>query len=151
LLDDGREVAFDFLELDELQLAYALTVHKAQGSEFRACVVVLLTSHYVMLARNLVYTALTRARDLAVLLGQPAALGIAVRNNRVSRRYTGLARRLAEADPARRADLATPAPPAPPAEPTAPAPGGLVYPLARRNRRPPPPLPAMDVQLGPRE
>jgi len=94
-MDDGREVTFDFLELDELQLAYALTIHKAQGSEFRACVLVLLTSHYVMLARNLLYTALTRARRLAVLVGQPAAAAIAVRNDRVARRYTGLARRLA--------------------------------------------------------
>ncbi len=135
VLDDGREVGFDFLELDELQLAYALTVHKAQGSEFRACVVVVLTSHYVMLARNLLYTALTRARDLAVLLGQPAAAALAVRNNKVSARYTGLALRLAETVAPRFPDRESPSNPD----------DDPIYALPRR---PPAPLPRAAESVG---
>jgi exodeoxyribonuclease V alpha subunit len=92
---DGREVVYDFLELDELVHAYAVSVHKSQGSEFPAVVAPVLTSHYMMLQRNLLYTAVTRARQLAVLVGQPKALSIAVRNGKVAERYTGLKERLA--------------------------------------------------------
>ncbi len=91
---DGRAVVYDFLELDELVHAYAVSVHKSQGSEFAAVVIPMLTSHYMMLQRNLLYTAVTRARQLAVLVGQPKAISIAVRNGKVAERYTGLAERL---------------------------------------------------------
>jgi exodeoxyribonuclease V alpha subunit len=91
---DDRIVAYDFLELDELVLAYAVSVHKAQGSEFPAVVVPLLTSHYMMLQRNLLYTAVTRARKLVVLVGTERAIAIAVRNDKAKERYSGLAERL---------------------------------------------------------
>ncbi len=91
---DGRAVHYDFLELDELVHAYAISVHKSQGSEFPAVVIPILTGHYVMLQRNLLYTAVTRARRLVVLVGQPRAIAMAVGNNRVVRRHTGLAERL---------------------------------------------------------
>ncbi|HEY65752.1 MAG TPA: ATP-dependent RecD-like DNA helicase [Caldilineae bacterium] len=91
---DGRRVMYDFLELDELVHAYAISVHKAQGSEFPAVVVPVLTQHYVMLQRNLLYTAVTRARQLVVLVGTPRAIAIAVRNDRVAQRYSALAERL---------------------------------------------------------
>ncbi|MBP8292310.1 MAG: AAA family ATPase [Caldilineaceae bacterium] len=91
---DGRPLPYDFLELDELVHAYAVSIHKSQGSEFPAVVVPVLTSHYMMLQRNLLYTAVTRARRLVVLVGQPRAIGIAVRNGKVAARYTGLAARL---------------------------------------------------------
>jgi exodeoxyribonuclease V alpha subunit len=88
-LFDGRAVVYDFLELDELVHAYAVSVHKSQGSEFPAVVVPVLTTHYMMLQRNLLYTAVTRARRLVVLVGQPRAIGMAVRNGQVAARYTG--------------------------------------------------------------
>jgi exodeoxyribonuclease V alpha subunit len=91
---DGREVVYDFLELDELVHAYAVSVHKSQGSEFPAVVVPVLTTHYMLLQRNLLYTAVTRARQLAVLVGQPKAISLAVRNGKVAERYTGLKERL---------------------------------------------------------
>jgi exodeoxyribonuclease V alpha subunit len=91
---DGRPISYDFLELDELIHAYAISIHKAQGSEFPAVVVPLLTSHYMMLERNLLYTAVTRAQRLVVLVGSPRALAMAVRNQRSSARFSGLARRL---------------------------------------------------------
>lgn len=87
-------VKYEFHELDELMLAYAVTVHKSQGSEYPAIVLPLTTSHAMLLQRNLLYTAITRAKRLCVLVGQPRALEIAVRNNRVARRNTGLAERL---------------------------------------------------------
>lgn len=91
---DGRAVIYDYLELDELTLAYAVSVHKSQGSEFPAVVIPVLTSHFMMLQRNLIYTAITRARRLVVLVGQPKAIAIAVRNNRITERHTGLKERL---------------------------------------------------------
>jgi len=91
-----REVTYTFEEADELQLAYALTVHKSQGSEYPAAVVVLHTQHYMMLQRNLLYTALTRAKRLALLLGSKRAIGIAVRNQNRQERYTRLEARLRE-------------------------------------------------------
>jgi len=92
---DGREVAYDFGSIDELVLAYACTIHKAQGSEYPCVVIPLHTTHFVMLQRNLLYTALTRAKRLAVLVGEERALRIAVGNRRVRSRFTRLAERLA--------------------------------------------------------
>lgn len=93
---DQREVVYDFLELDELVHAFAISVHKSQGSEFPAVVIPVLTTHYMMLQRNLLYTAVTRAKRLVVLVGQPKAIAIAVQNNKVAERYTGLAERLVD-------------------------------------------------------
>jgi exodeoxyribonuclease V alpha subunit len=87
-------VSYDFHELDELVLAYAVTVHKSQGSEYPAIVMPLVNQHYILLQRNLLYTAITRAKRLCVLVGQPRALEVAVRNDRVAMRNTGLAERL---------------------------------------------------------
>jgi len=87
-------VKYEFHELDELVLAYAITVHKSQGSEYPAIVLPLVRQHSMLLQRNLLYTAITRARRLCVLVGQPYALEIAVRNDRVASRNTGLAERL---------------------------------------------------------
>ncbi len=81
-------------EWDDLQLAYAATIHKSQGSEYPAVILVLLTSHYILLKRNLLYTALTRAEDLAVIVGQKKALQIAINNDDVTRRNTLLKRRI---------------------------------------------------------
>ena len=89
-------VQYDFGELDELILAYAISVHKSQGSEYPAIILPLYSTHYIMLQRNLLYTALTRARALAVLVGTPKALAIAVKNNQVVERYTGLREALGE-------------------------------------------------------
>src|SRR5215472_9893470 len=88
-------VKYEFHELDELVLAYAITVHKSQGSEYPAVVLPLVKQHSMLLQRNLLYTAITRAKRLCVLVGQPYALELAVRNNRVALRNTGLAERLA--------------------------------------------------------
>jgi exodeoxyribonuclease V alpha subunit len=95
-VDGVRVVNYDFTEADELVLAYAVSVHKAQGSEFPAVVMPVLTQHYVMLQRNLIYTGITRAEKLCVLVGNNKALRIAVNNNKVAKRYSGLAGRLRE-------------------------------------------------------
>jgi len=87
---DEREVGYDFGELDELTLAYAITIHKSQGSEFPVVVVPLAMQQYVLLQRNLIYTAITRGKRLVVLVGQKQALGLAVRTADSRRRYTGL-------------------------------------------------------------
>jgi exodeoxyribonuclease V alpha subunit len=93
---DDREVSYGTDELDELALAYAATVHKSQGSEYPAVVVPVHTQHYVMLQRNLLYTAVTRGKRLVVLVGSRKALGIAVRNGDIAGRCTRLAQRLRE-------------------------------------------------------
>jgi exodeoxyribonuclease V alpha subunit len=91
---DGRPVVYDFGELDELSLAYALTIHKAQGSEYPAVVIPLHTQHFLMLQRNLLYTGITRGKRLVVLVGSRKALGLAVQRQDTARRYTALGRRL---------------------------------------------------------
>jgi len=91
---EGREVPYDFGELDELSPAYAITIHKSQGSEFPVVVIPLAMSHYLLLERNLVYTAITRGRRLVVVIGQRRAFEMAVRNHATTRRYSGLAWRL---------------------------------------------------------
>jgi exodeoxyribonuclease V alpha subunit len=92
---DGRDVVYGFGELDELVLAYATTIHKSQGSEYPAVVIPLTTQHYVMLARNLLYTAVTRGKQLVVLVGQRRALAIAVRNGVARWRWSKLREQLA--------------------------------------------------------
>ena len=92
---DGRTVPIEWSEADQLALAYAVSVHKAQGSEYPAVVMPVVTQHYTMLQRNLLYTAITRARKLCVLAGSRKAIGMAVRNNKVARRFTALEWRLA--------------------------------------------------------
>jgi len=87
---DDRLVKYDFGELDEIALAYAITIHKSQGSEFPAVVIPLATQHFMLLQRNLIYTGITRSKRLLVLVGQRKALAIAVRNDRPQRRYSGL-------------------------------------------------------------
>ncbi len=96
VFDGYRTVVYEFTEADALMLAYAVTVHKAQGSEFPAVVMPVITQHYVMLQRNLLYTGITRAQSLCVLAGNPRALHIAIRNNQVASRYSGLTWRLRE-------------------------------------------------------
>jgi exodeoxyribonuclease V alpha subunit len=91
---DQREVVYDFGELDEISLAYAITIHKSQGSEFAAIVIPLAMQQYMLLQRNLVYTGITRGKKLVVLIGQRKALGMAVRNNRTENRFSGLLARL---------------------------------------------------------
>jgi exodeoxyribonuclease V alpha subunit len=91
---EGRAVTYDFGELDELALAYALTIHKAQGSEYPAVVIPLHTQHYMMLQRNLLYTGITRGKKLVVLVGSRKALSIAVQRHYTARRYSALGRRL---------------------------------------------------------
>jgi exodeoxyribonuclease V alpha subunit len=94
---DGREVSYEEAELDELTLAYACSIHKAQGSEYPCVVIPLHTQHFVMLKRNLLYTAITRGRRLVVIVGTKRALSTAVKNSETVTRFTGLARRLAQA------------------------------------------------------
>ncbi|MGN6360351.1 MAG: SF1B family DNA helicase RecD2 [Thermomicrobiales bacterium] len=100
-LDDDRRVTWAFSDLDDLMIAYAVTVHKSQGSEYRAVIIPLHTTHYLMLQRNLLYTAVTRAKELVVITGSWRALAIALKSDRVAQRYTSLAQRL-------RDDLASP-------------------------------------------
>jgi exodeoxyribonuclease V alpha subunit len=89
-----RMVEYELHELDQLQLAYAVTVHKSQGSEFKVVVIPLTTQHAIMLQRKLVYTAITRGKQRVVLVGQKKALGMAVRNAMVRPRYSGLLEKL---------------------------------------------------------
>jgi exodeoxyribonuclease V alpha subunit len=91
---DNRRVSYEFGELDELALAYALTIHKSQGSEYPAIVIPLHTQHFVMLQRNLLYTGITRGKKLVTLVGTRRALALAVQRQDTARRYTGLCRRL---------------------------------------------------------
>ena len=91
---EGRSVSYDITELDELVLAYAVTIHKSQGSEYPIVVMPILMSHYVMLQRNLVYTGVTRAKKVLVLVGTKKALALAVRNTAVRKRNTLLAQRI---------------------------------------------------------
>lgn len=91
---EGRLVTYEFAELDELSLAYAITIHKSQGSEFLAVVIPLATQQFMLLQRNLIYTGVTRAKKLVVLIGQSKALAMAVGNNRTEKRFSSLLARL---------------------------------------------------------
>ena len=91
LIDFERKiVSYDFQQLDELTLAYAISIHKSQGSEYPVVIICLHTSHYILLQRNLIYTALTRAKKLAIIVGTKKAMQIAINNVNVKIRYTGL-------------------------------------------------------------
>ncbi|CAK0751373.1 ATP-dependent RecD-like DNA helicase [Gammaproteobacteria bacterium] len=92
---DGRSVEYELSELDEVALAYATSIHKSQGSEYPAVVIPLATQHYTLLERNLLYTAVTRGRRLVVVIVQPQALAVAVKNLRARQRLTNLQARLA--------------------------------------------------------
>jgi exodeoxyribonuclease V alpha subunit len=87
---DGREVSYPFGELDTLVPAYATTIHKSQGSEYPAVIIPVVTQHYAMLARNLLYTGVTRGKQLVVLIGQKKAVAMAVRGGQAKRRWTKL-------------------------------------------------------------
>jgi exodeoxyribonuclease V alpha subunit len=92
---DGRKIPYDFSELDELVHAYACSIHKSQGSEYPAVVLLMTTQHYKLLQRNLLYTGLTRGRKLVCLVGSSKAVYIAIKNNEIRLRRTGLRERLA--------------------------------------------------------
>jgi exodeoxyribonuclease V alpha subunit len=91
---DEREIIYDYADLDELVHAYAVSIHKSQGSEYPAVVIPILTQHYVMLQRNLLYTGVTRGKKLVVIVGTKKAMAIAVRNNKTQKRYTLLKERI---------------------------------------------------------
>jgi exodeoxyribonuclease V alpha subunit len=91
---DGRRVLYDYPDLDEVVLAYAVSIHKSQGSEYPAVVIPVMTQHYVLLQRNLIYTAVTRGRKLVVMVGTRKALAMGIKNDKTKRRYTFLRNRL---------------------------------------------------------
>jgi exodeoxyribonuclease V alpha subunit len=96
---DGRRVSYPFGELDELVLCYATTIHKSQGSEYPVVVMPVSTQHYMMLKRNLIYTGLTRGKNLVVMVGQKRALAMAVKGKQVERRWSKLKERLVASFP----------------------------------------------------
>jgi len=91
---DDRKVSYDFTDLDEIVLSYAVSVHKSQGSEYLAVVIPILTQHYILLQRDLIYTAVTRGRKLVVMVGTRKALAIGVKNDKTQKRYTYLRHRM---------------------------------------------------------
>jgi len=90
----GRTVSYDFMEMDDISLAYAISVHKSQGSEYPAVILPIMTQHFVLLQRNLLYTAITRGKKLVILIGTKKALAIALKNDTPKKRLSGLAFRL---------------------------------------------------------
>jgi exodeoxyribonuclease V alpha subunit len=94
---DERVVDYTFNEMQEVLHAFAVSVHRSQGSEYPVVVVPVMMQHFMMLQRNLLYTAVTRAKQLVVLVGSRKAVALAVRNDKVAQRYTALAWRLAKA------------------------------------------------------
>ena len=90
----GRTVSYDFTEMDEISLAYAISVHKSQGSEYPAVILPIMTQHFVLLQRNLLYTAITRGKKLVIIIGTKKALAIALKNDTPKKRLSGLAFRL---------------------------------------------------------
>ena len=91
---DGRQVGYELSDLDELTLAYAITVHKSQGSEYPVVVLPLLTQHYMMLQRNMLYTAITRAQKMVVIVGTRKAVAMSVKNDKIATRWSALQQRL---------------------------------------------------------
>ena len=98
---DNRPVVYDFSELDEMVLAYAVSVHKSQGSEYPVVILPILTQHYILLQRNLIYTAVTRGRNLVVMVGSRKAMAIGVNNDQTLQRFTQLRYRLRPSGPFR--------------------------------------------------
>ncbi len=88
---DGKKVHYEYRDLEELVPAYCISIHKSQGCEFKAVIIPIMTQHYVMLQRNLIYTAVTRAKKLCILVGSQKALSIAVKSNDAFQRYSRLA------------------------------------------------------------
>lgn len=93
---DGRDVSYDYADLNEITLAWATSIHKSQGSEYPVVILPLYLSHYVMLSRNLFYTGLTRAKQLAIIVGAQKPIAIAVNQLKQQQRYTRLQQRLSE-------------------------------------------------------
>ena len=91
---DGRDVTYDYADLNELTLAWATSIHKSQGSEYPVVILPLYTQHYIMLSRNLFYTGITRAKKLALIVGSEKAVAIAVKQVKQQQRYTRLKSRL---------------------------------------------------------
>ncbi len=91
---DDRDITYDFSELDEIVLAYAISVHKSQGSEYPVVILPVLSQHYILLQRNLIYTAVTRGKKLVIMVGTQKALAMAVKNNTPRKRFTRLDQRL---------------------------------------------------------
>ncbi len=91
---DGRFVVYDFSELEDLVLAYAISVHKSQGNEYPAVILPVMIQHFILLQRNLIYTAVTRAKRVVVLVGTKKALAIGIKNNKPQLRYSFLKERL---------------------------------------------------------
>ncbi len=91
---EGRDVLYEHSDLDEIVLAYAISVHKSQGSEYPAVIIPILMQHYLLLQRNLIYTAVTRGKKLVVMVGTKKALSIGVKNDRVRKRHSRLRDRL---------------------------------------------------------
>jgi len=87
---NDKIVTYNFYDTDEINLSYAISIHKSQGSEFKCVIIPILTSHYMLLQRNLLYTAITRAKELAVIIGSKKAIGMAVSKNNVENRFTNL-------------------------------------------------------------
>jgi len=87
-------VTYDFSEMDEVSLAYAISIHKSQGSEYPAVIIPILTAHYILLQRNLIYTAITRGKQLVVVVGSKKALAMAIHNDKTRQRFTRMDARL---------------------------------------------------------
>jgi exodeoxyribonuclease V alpha subunit len=87
-------VVYDFSDLDEIVLAYAVSVHKSQGSEYPVVIIPIVTQHYILLQRNLIYTAVTRGKNLVVIVGSKKAMAIGINNNKTLQRFTRLRTRL---------------------------------------------------------
>jgi exodeoxyribonuclease V alpha subunit len=95
---EGRRVTYDYADLNEIALAFATTIHKAQGSEYPVVILPVYMQHYLMLSRHLLYTGLTRAKQLAVLVGPTKAIALSVKQAKDQKRYTLLAQRIARAE-----------------------------------------------------
>ena len=96
VFDENKVVHYDFAQLDKLELSYAVTIHKSQGSEYRAVILPLLNGPEMLMTRNLLYTGLTRAKNLAVIVGSPETVYNMVDNNREIERFTTLSRKIKE-------------------------------------------------------
>ncbi len=90
IMFDTRKVIYSFDDLDDVTLAYCITIHKSQGSEYKVVIIPMTMQHRIMLQRNLIYTGMTRAKELLIFVGQRSALNVAIHNNRIARRYTAL-------------------------------------------------------------